>query len=157
MNWTPGAPSRAYILAGRGHTRDKPPKIYRVLREDVATERWSWNSLIALHGLLEYTLGYWDWAEDVLNIPATVTKDVQTATNAETMLSSEARTEIVDSDKSSDCMVTEEVVTGSPGNGAQAGVVDVEEPSDCVITKAVDVAVPAASLFTRCSAHRVDC
>ncbi|GAA0169931.1 hypothetical protein LIER_24309 [Lithospermum erythrorhizon] len=37
MNWTHGAPFRAYFLAGRGHTRDKPPRIYRVLREDVAT------------------------------------------------------------------------------------------------------------------------
>ncbi|GAA0150733.1 hypothetical protein LIER_09605 [Lithospermum erythrorhizon] len=58
MNFTPGAPSRAYVCADRGHTRDKPPTIYRVLREDVATERWSWHSSIALHGLFEYTPSY---------------------------------------------------------------------------------------------------
>ncbi|GAA0176058.1 hypothetical protein LIER_29118 [Lithospermum erythrorhizon] len=65
INWILGAPSRAYVLTGRGHTRDKPPKIYRVLREDVATGRWSWLSSIALHGLFEYIPGYWEWAEDV--------------------------------------------------------------------------------------------
>ncbi|GAA0150363.1 hypothetical protein LIER_09320 [Lithospermum erythrorhizon] len=65
MSWTPGEPSCAYVLAGRGHTRDEPPKIYRVLREYVATGRWSWHSSIALHRLFEYTPGY--WAEDVLS------------------------------------------------------------------------------------------
>ncbi|GAA0143697.1 hypothetical protein LIER_04315 [Lithospermum erythrorhizon] len=95
-----------------------------------------------------------------------------TTRRAETVLSSKARTEIVDSDESSDCMVTEvadsgddaleimdstgpldcmiteAAVTGSSGNGAQTGVVDVDEPSDCVITMAVDAVVAAAFLFT---------
>ncbi|GAA0140046.1 hypothetical protein LIER_35180 [Lithospermum erythrorhizon] len=70
MSWTLGEPSRSYVLAGRGHTRDKPPRIYRVLREDVVAERWSWHSSIALHGLFEYTLGYWEWAKDVLSCSA---------------------------------------------------------------------------------------
>ncbi|GAA0170581.1 hypothetical protein LIER_24809 [Lithospermum erythrorhizon] len=33
MSWTPGESSRQSILAGRGHSRDEPPKIYRA--EDV--------------------------------------------------------------------------------------------------------------------------
>ncbi|GAA0163286.1 hypothetical protein LIER_19186 [Lithospermum erythrorhizon] len=55
VSWTPGDPSRAYVLASRGHTKDKPPRIYRILREDVAIGCWSWHSSIALHGLFEYT------------------------------------------------------------------------------------------------------
>ncbi|GAA0147005.1 hypothetical protein LIER_06812 [Lithospermum erythrorhizon] len=108
------------------------------------------------------------------DVPAAITKDVKTATLAETVFSSddEARTEIMDSDESSDCMVAEvadsgdeaqeimdstrpldcmimeTAVTGSPENGAQTEVVDVEEPSDCVIAKAVVVEGLAASLFT---------
>ncbi|GAA0169929.1 hypothetical protein LIER_24307 [Lithospermum erythrorhizon] len=97
---------------------------------------------------------------------------------AEPMLSSEAMTEIVYSDESSDCIVTEvadlgdearelmdsmgpldcvitaAAVTGSLGNRARTEVVDVEEPSDCVIMKAATAAVPAASLFT--SVHHIE-
>ncbi|GAA0187308.1 hypothetical protein LIER_34596 [Lithospermum erythrorhizon] len=108
------------------------------------------------------------------DVPATITKDVETYMLVETILSSkdEARTEIVDSDVSSDCKVTEvadsgdeaheiidstvpldcmimeAAITGFTGNEAQTEAVDVQEPSDCVITKAVAVAVPGASLFT---------
>ncbi|GAA0155690.1 hypothetical protein LIER_13363 [Lithospermum erythrorhizon] len=67
MSWTPGEPSRQSVLAGRGHSRDEPLKIYRILREDVAIGHWAWHSSIALHGLFEYTPGYWEWAESVLS------------------------------------------------------------------------------------------
>ncbi|GAA0146309.1 hypothetical protein LIER_06298 [Lithospermum erythrorhizon] len=33
----------------------------------VATGRWAWHFPIPLHGLFEYTPGYWKWAEDVLS------------------------------------------------------------------------------------------
>ncbi|GAA0155882.1 hypothetical protein LIER_13505 [Lithospermum erythrorhizon] len=34
---------------------------------DVATKKWSWHSWIALHGLFEYTPGYWECTEDILS------------------------------------------------------------------------------------------
>ncbi|GAA0160165.1 hypothetical protein LIER_16781 [Lithospermum erythrorhizon] len=67
MSWTLGEPSRAYFLAGRGHTRDKLLRIYHILREDIATWHWSSDSSISFHRLFKYTLGYWEWAEDVLS------------------------------------------------------------------------------------------
>ncbi|GAA0155883.1 hypothetical protein LIER_13506 [Lithospermum erythrorhizon] len=109
------------------------------------------------------------------DVPGTVTKHAEIAILADAVLSSgdEDRTEIVDSDESSDCMVievadskneahvkivdsagpldrmiTETAVPGSQGNGAQTEVVDVGEPLNCVIMKAAVAAVPAASSFT---------
>ncbi|GAA0176078.1 hypothetical protein LIER_29135 [Lithospermum erythrorhizon] len=66
MNWTPSEPSHQYVLVDRGHSRDEPPKIYLFLRESVATGRCAWRDPIALHGLFEYTLGYWEWVENIL-------------------------------------------------------------------------------------------
>ncbi|GAA0160227.1 hypothetical protein LIER_16828 [Lithospermum erythrorhizon] len=62
--------------------------------------------------------------------------------------------EIMDSTGPSECMITEKVVTGSQGNGAQTEVMDLEEPSDCLITKAAVAAVPVASSST--SVHRIE-
>ncbi|GAA0169928.1 hypothetical protein LIER_24306 [Lithospermum erythrorhizon] len=68
-------------------------------------------------------------------------------------LGDEAR-ELMDSMGPLDCVITAAAVTGSLGNRARTEVVDVEEPSDCVIMKAATAAVPAASLFT--SVHHIE-
>ncbi|GAA0174860.1 hypothetical protein LIER_41804 [Lithospermum erythrorhizon] len=66
------------------------------------------------------------------DVPATVTKDVETATLAEAVLSigDEDRTEIMD--ESSGCMVTE---VADSEDEAHVEVVDSAGPSDCMITK----------------------
>ncbi|GAA0147263.1 hypothetical protein LIER_07005 [Lithospermum erythrorhizon] len=53
MSWTSGEPSLQSVLAGRGHSRDEPPKIYHVLREDVATGRWAVRVYSGLLGMAE--------------------------------------------------------------------------------------------------------
>ncbi|GAA0175304.1 hypothetical protein LIER_28499 [Lithospermum erythrorhizon] len=71
-------------------------------------------------------------------VVATITKDAKVIVLSEIVPPSEdeVRTEVVDSDEPSDCMVT------------GTTVVDVEEPSDCMITEAAAIAVFDAFLFT---------
>ncbi|GAA0155442.1 hypothetical protein LIER_13169 [Lithospermum erythrorhizon] len=63
-----------------------------------------------------------------------VTKDVETTTLAETVLSSEdvVRTEVLDSDEYTDCMVTE---VADSGDEAHTEIMDSTGPLDCMIAE----------------------
>ncbi|GAA0153165.1 hypothetical protein LIER_43211 [Lithospermum erythrorhizon] len=67
------------------------------------------------------------------DVPDAVTKDVETITLTEIVISSEDEVwiEVLDSDESSDCMVTE---VADSGDEAQMEIVDSTGPLDCMIT-----------------------
>ncbi|GAA0153221.1 hypothetical protein LIER_11516 [Lithospermum erythrorhizon] len=82
MSWTPGESSRHCVLVGRGHSRDEPPRIYHILREDVATRRdilpllfMDYLSVLRITGngkktfLVDTFVEYWSLSSNTLLLP----------------------------------------------------------------------------------------
>ncbi|GAA0173176.1 hypothetical protein LIER_26847 [Lithospermum erythrorhizon] len=53
MSWTLEKSSRQSVVAGQGHLRDEALKVYRVLREDVATDLYKLGGLVVAGYLMD--------------------------------------------------------------------------------------------------------
>lgn len=55
-----------HILHPRHHSRSTPGTPFPTLRSRIASKETHWGDSLVLQGDFRYTVGYWEWAEDVL-------------------------------------------------------------------------------------------
>ncbi|GAA0164543.1 hypothetical protein LIER_20148 [Lithospermum erythrorhizon] len=71
-NWSPYMSMGQYFLDSCGHIDSEIPHDMRYLRSKITVGVVEWRGPIKILGTFEYTLGYWEWADDVLNRCSTI-------------------------------------------------------------------------------------